>query len=354
MTAMPRFSFTDPLPAPKASGFCPRWCTGLLLGGLLTAGLGAQKPGQLWQFGGVSAGDEFGRSVSSAGDIDGDGFADVVIGAPYDDHNGSDSGSARVYSGATGALLHVFYGDSAGDEFGYSVSGAGDVDGDGFVDVVIGASHDDSIGNDSGSARVYSGASGVALYMFGGVSAGDGFGRSVSGVGDVDGDGFDDVVIGAHRDDNHGVDAGSAMVCTLPWSRASVYGAGCAGNSGIPALAPASVPALGAVYSLHATSFEATANAALLITGLSRTTSSQGPLPFDLQPFGLGAGCALLASVGATEWFTVSGGAGTYDLPVPNSHALAGLPLHHQAASIDAAVPGGFAMSNGVRGLVGL
>jgi len=141
---------------------------------------------------------------------------------------------------------------------------------------------------------------------------------------------------------------------TLPRSRAWVYGVGCAGSNGIPMLAPASPPALGAIYSLHASSIAVRADAALLITGSSRTSSSLGPLPLDLQPLGLGAGCTLLTSIGATQLFMVSAGAGSYDLSVPNSHALAGLPLHHQAASIDAGAPGGFAMSNGVRGIVGL
>ena len=68
------------------------------------------------------------------GDVDGDGHADLIVGAPYDDNNGTDSGSARVYSGSTWAVLYTFDGDSPGDRFGTSVSGAGDVDGDGDTD----------------------------------------------------------------------------------------------------------------------------------------------------------------------------------------------------------------------------
>ncbi len=82
----------------------------------------------LYTFDGNSAAG-LGFSVSGAGDVNGDGFDDVILGAPYDDNNGKNSGSACVFSGLDGSLLHRFDGDSAGDKFGISVSGAGDVNG---------------------------------------------------------------------------------------------------------------------------------------------------------------------------------------------------------------------------------
>ena len=156
--------------------------------------------------------DEFGRSVSSAGDVNKDGFDDLIVGAPLDDNNGSSSGSARVFSGATGAILYTFNGDAADDRFGFSVSGAGDVNNDGFADVIIGAIGDDDNGSSSGSARVFSGATGAILHAFNGGSAGDSFGASVSGAGDVNNDGFDDLVAGAYGDDYNGSPTGSASV----------------------------------------------------------------------------------------------------------------------------------------------
>ncbi|MDX2114180.1 MAG: hypothetical protein SFZ24_00985 [Planctomycetota bacterium] len=166
--------------------------------------------GVLYAFNGDSAGDYFGYSVSGAGDVNNDGFDDLIVGAWLDDNNGVDSGSAQVFSGATGAVLHTFNGDSEFDNFGFSVSGAGDVNNDGFDDVIVGAILDDNNGTDSGSARVFSGATGAVLHTFNGDSAEDYFGWSVSGVGDVNNDGFDDLIVGAQQDDSNGTDSGSA------------------------------------------------------------------------------------------------------------------------------------------------
>ena len=151
----------------------------------------------LYIFNGDSAELGFGDSVSSAGDVNGDGRDDLIVGAPSDDTNGTDSGSARVLSGTDGSVLYTFYGDSAGDQFGISVSGAGDVNGDGKHDLVVGARFDDNNGDNSGSVRVFSGSDGSVLYNFDGDSADDQFGISVSGAGDVNGDGRDDLIVGA-------------------------------------------------------------------------------------------------------------------------------------------------------------
>ena len=153
---------------------------------------------ELFTFSGDSAGDEFGLSVSGAGDVNGDGFADLIVGAPGDDNNGIASGSARVLSGIDGSTLFTFDGDSAFDLFGDSVSGAGDVNGDGFADLIVGAPFDDNGGIASGSAGVLSGFDGSTLFTFDGDSAGDFFGVSVNGLGDLNGDGLDDFVVGSN------------------------------------------------------------------------------------------------------------------------------------------------------------
>ena len=136
-----------------------------------------------------------GISVSGAGDVNGDGFADLIVGAPGADRNGTNSGSARVFSGVDGSVLYTFDGDSAREQFGDPVSGAGDVNGDGFADLIVGALFSDSNGTSSGSAQVFSGADGSVLYNLNGDSAGDFLGISVSGAGDVNGDGVADFVV---------------------------------------------------------------------------------------------------------------------------------------------------------------
>ena len=155
----------------------------------------------LYTFYADDSGDLFGSSVSDAGDVNGDGTPDVIVGAPLDDNNDRWSGSARVISGSDGSVLYSFDGDSEDDFFGSSVSGAGDVNGDGWADLIIGATGDNTIDSDSGSARVLSGSDGSILYTFYGSGFFNEFGASVSGVGDVNGDGRPDLVVGASGGD---------------------------------------------------------------------------------------------------------------------------------------------------------
>jgi len=171
----------------------------------------------LYQWDGGSSGDSFGKSVSGAGDVNGDGFADLIVGAFNASPGGiTRAGSAHVYSGADGSQLFKWDGESEKDEFAYSVSGAGDVNGDGFADLIVGAfnANPGSLTR-AGSAYVYSGANGSLLLQWDGDRQDDQLGFSVAGAGDVDGDGFDDLIFGARYTDPGGrTDAGSAYVCS--------------------------------------------------------------------------------------------------------------------------------------------
>ncbi len=167
----------------------------------------------LYQKDGAAANDNLGSSVASAGDVNGDGKADFIIGAIGADAGGVDAGSAYVYSGATGALLYQKNGAAAGDFLGWSAAGAGDVNGDGRADFIVGAFLADPGGPvDAGSAYVYSGATGALLYQKNG-GAGDSLGISVASAGDVNGDGRADFIVGAFVADPGGqLGAGSAYV----------------------------------------------------------------------------------------------------------------------------------------------
>ena len=116
--------------------------------------------------------------------MNGDGNADFIVGAFAASPGGRvNAGSAYVYSGADGALLYQRDGGAAGDNFGISVSTAGDLNGDGKADFIVGAYLADPGGRlSAGSAYIYSGADGSILYQKDGEAAYDSFGYSVSGA----------------------------------------------------------------------------------------------------------------------------------------------------------------------------
>lgn len=166
----------------------------------------------IYQKDGATAGQVFGLAVSGINDLDGDLRADFIVSAGYASPGGvSLAGSVFIYSGATGSLIYQKDGGAAGDIFGFSVSGAGDLDGDGRGDFIVGACSADPGGRPgAGSAYIYSGATGALLYQKNGASNSVELGWSVSGAGDVDGDGRDDFIIGAPSVDFGGI--GSVFV----------------------------------------------------------------------------------------------------------------------------------------------
>jgi hypothetical protein len=182
------------------------------------SGLGATAD---WTAESDQAGAEFGNAVGTAGDVNGDGYADVIVGSPYCDNGQMDEGRAFVYHGSVAGLSTTpgwtAESDQGGAQFGYSVGTAGDVNGDGYADVVVGSPYYDNGETDEGRAFVYHGSStglttGLADWVAESDWAGAQFGHSVGTAGDVNGDGYADVVVGADHYGNDQQHEGRAYV----------------------------------------------------------------------------------------------------------------------------------------------
>ena len=142
------------------------------------------------------AGDLYGQSVAQLHDVNGDGVNDLLVGAPGTDSNGVDAGTAYVLDGLSGDALYEVHG-LAGDELGWSVANVGDVTGDGIDDFAAGRPGRDVNGADAGAVSMYSGAGGGILWTQVGTKAGMRHGSVVAGAGDVNGDGRGDLLVGA-------------------------------------------------------------------------------------------------------------------------------------------------------------
>jgi hypothetical protein len=158
---------------------------------------GPPVPALLHTFVGDDEDQRLGGALADAGDVDGDGTRDLIAGTSAQNDPGQDF--ARVWSGDDFSVLHTFLADGSTQYLGSAVGGAGDVDRDGYADLLAGGWGYDGGSTDVGIARCYSGDTGAVLYEWTGDEFGDWLGFAVAGVGDVDADGWPDVALGAPR-----------------------------------------------------------------------------------------------------------------------------------------------------------
>jgi hypothetical protein len=190
------------------------------LGGPSDLGANGSPANAGWSAEGNQAGANFGQSVFTAGDVTGDGFADVVVGAPSFDAGQANEGRAYLYMGSglgpDAAAAWVTEGNQADAAYGQSIATVGDVNGDGFSDVIVGAWLYDAGQVNEGRAFVYHGGGDrletVAAWVNEGNQADAQFGQSVACAGDVNGDGYSDVIVGAPMYDNGQGDEGRVFV----------------------------------------------------------------------------------------------------------------------------------------------
>jgi hypothetical protein len=173
-----------------------------------------------WLVNEVQPSAHLGFAVAGAGDVNGDGYSDVIVGAPDYDNGQADEGRAYLYHGSAAGLgtsaNWTTESNQAGAQYGWSVAAAGDVNGDGYSDVVVGAPYFDGGQTDEGKAFVYhgtvSGLSASANWTAESNQANAHFGWSVAAAGDANGDGYADVIAGAPEFDNGHTDEGGIFL----------------------------------------------------------------------------------------------------------------------------------------------
>ncbi|MGH7151868.1 MAG: hypothetical protein ACREIU_14275, partial [Planctomycetota bacterium] len=301
----------------------------------------------LYTFTGANAGDRFGGALAGAGDVNGDGVPDLLVGAGTASPGGFLwAGEARLYSGANGGLLRTFDGSAPGDGLGWSLAGLPDQNGDGVRDVLIGAHQGGNAGfgvpPGPGYARIYSGLTGAPLYTATGGAVGDAFGRFLAGTGDVNADGLADFAVGAHGADPGGLaEAGEVRVFSVAGLPAgsSLLGTGCPGSGGVvPRIATAGgIPSAAAGNPNFALvlSNARPSSFSLLMIGVSTASWIGFPLPLNLAFVGMPA-CFLRVAIDIPLLLATTADGLTFQpVPIVVNPSLIGVTIYAQWYVVD-------------------
>lgn len=267
----------------------------------------------IYTFNGTGGGNTyFGADCEAAGDVNADGVPDIIVGAAgYP--SASYQGQVNVFSGFDGSNLYQITGQAANEWLGQRVTGAGDVDGDGYDDFLAGAP--EIFTTNTGRAHVYSGLNGSVITTLVGAAPSDRFGYAVAPGSDISGDGLPDIYVAAQRADIGGVDAGqvtaySPVRAFITASAAPVIGTTIALNLNSPY-----TPSAGYLWGISGGSLPGIVISATQIVPLNQDplfVLSQGPNPFfsntsgTLSATGTGAVTAVIPNVptlvGTTVW----------------------------------------------------
>jgi hypothetical protein len=290
--------------------------------------------------------DMFGYSAAGLGDVNGDGIPDFAVGSPDHQVAPLGPGSATAFSGATGAALWSYFGTNANGQFGISLAGGFDFDGDGVPDLVAGAP-ESTVSGAAGRAVVLNGATGAVLAtLTSHLPSTSRFGTSVAAGSDLNGDGVADVVAGAPMSSTPGFSLNGAVHVRSRFGfsvGATAFGAGCSGGlakapvlstfGGVPSASVGSAAFGVAVSAAPASS------AVVLLLGASATTWIGGSLPYNLATSGLPS-CDLLTSPDLLLLSATStSGVASFPFPIATVPALAGSAAYAQAYVASPATP---------------